>query len=438
MHLFRSQNRILNKFFFNLNHTTMDRIYFFSFAMAVSLCLASFSCNNAETDATEETTGDRTGVTDSEIAIGSYGPLTGPAALWGNVVKGTDAYFRMINEEGGINGRKIKFIFRDDEYNPSKTVTAVRELVQQEEVFAIAGGVGTATNMSVAGFLEENRVPWITPMSGAAHWTQPPKENIYSVFPLYVDEGQIMAEFAIDELQAKKVGVIYVNDDFGKSGLAGVKYKLQQNDMDFVAALPVEPTDTDLSSHVARLKESGAEVVFLWVTPRHAAIVLGTSAVVDFKPHWMASMVLSDMALMHDITKGAWEGVYFTYVGQVLPTDESSAQFMKYKAAFNKYYPEDRWGTFAALGFSFFEPMVEGLKRAGEDLSRESFLEAMAGIQDLELTGGIPVSFSKDKHLGTRSVSIMRCKSATEAERITDMIPSSGDVQEILTVLNEM
>lgn len=409
----------------------------FSMLTAAIMCFVLISCNNAETGDSSSATGDRTGVTDTEIVIGSYGPLTGPAALWGNIVKGTDAYFKMINEEGGINGRKIKFVFKDDEYNPSKTVPAVRELIQQDEVFAIAGGIGTATNMSVAGFLEENNVPWITPMSGATHWTYPTKENIFTVFPLYFDEGQIMAEYAINELQAQKVGVIYVNDDFGKSGLIGVKHKLQEKNMDFVAALPVEPTDTDLSSHVARLKESGAEVVFLWVTPRHAAIVLGTSAVVDFKPRWMASLVLSDMALMHNITKGAWEGVYFTYLSGVMATDESDPGFMKYKAAFAKYYPEERWGTFAAIGFVFLEPLVEGLKRAGKDLTRESFLEAMAGIQNMQLTGGTPISFSKENHLGTRSLCILRCQSATDAEKMTDIISSDSDVEDMIRMLGE-
>lgn len=413
----------------------MNRV--FSMLLAAMTSFLFFSCNNTGTGVSEGAAGDRTGVTDTEIVIGSYGPLTGPAALWGNIVKGMDAYFKMINEEGGINGRQIKFVFKDDEYNPSKTVPAVRELIQQDEVFAIAGGIGTANGMSVAGFLEENNVPWISPMSGATHWTQPTRENIFTVFPLYFDEGQIMAEYAIGELQARKVGVIYVNDDFGKSGLVGVQHKLQKNNMDFVAALPVEPTDTDLSSHVARLKESGAEVVFLWVTPRHAAIILGAAAVVGYQPRWMSSLVLSDMALMHNITKGAWEGVYFTYVSEVLATDESDPGFMKYKAAFAKHYPEERWGTFAAIGFVFMEPLVEGLKRAGKDLTRESFLATMAGIQNMQLTGGIPISFSKENHLGTRSLCILRCQSATNAEKMTDITSSDSDVADMIRILGE-
>jgi ABC-type branched-subunit amino acid transport system substrate-binding protein len=413
----------------------MQKFKAFPIVLSLFLSLILFACNNSEGGSEAEATGDTTGVTDTEIVIGSWGPMTGPAALWGNIVKGTDAYFKMINEEGGINGRQIRFVYKDDAYDPSKTVPGVRELVQQDEVFAVAGGIGTAPCMAVAGFLEENKVPWVNPMTGATHWTMPPKDNIFSVFPLYFDEAQVLTDFAVNELEAKKVGIVYVNDDFGKSGLVGVQHKLQEFGMEITTALPVEVTDTDLSSHVARLKESGAEAVFLWLTPRHAAIVLGTAAVVDYKPHWMASLVLSDMALMHNITKGGWEGVYFTNASAVMATDESNEQLMKYKAAFAKHYPEDRWGTFASIGFVLNELMVEGLKRAGKDLTRESFLEALAGINNVQLTGGIPVSLSADKHLGNRSVCIMQCKSATEAEPMTEMATSDADIAAMMRLL---
>jgi ABC-type branched-subunit amino acid transport system substrate-binding protein len=401
----------------------------------LALCVfIAFSCKNSTST---DSSGDATGVTDTEVTIGAWGPMTGPAALWGTIVKGTDAYFKMINEEGGINGRKINFIFKDDAYDPSRTVPAVRELVQRDEIFAVAGGIGTATNMAVSGFLEENNVPWISPMTGATHWTHPTKENIFTSFPLYFDEGEIMANYAINDLDIKNIGIIYQNDDFGKSGLVGAKNILKKNNLDFVAELPVEIADTDLSSHVARLKEAGAEAVLLWVLPRQAAIILGSSAVVDFNPEFMATLALSDLTLMHDITKGAWEGVYFTYVGETMFNDESHPMMMKYKEAFAKYYPDDRWGTFSAAGFMWIEPMVEGLKRAGKDLTRESFLEAMSTIKNHMTTSGLPITFSKENHLGTRSLCIMKCISGTEAEKVSNLISSESDVSELITMLEE-
>ena len=402
------------------------------FYLAILFVFALVSCKNSGEPSAE---GDTTGVSDTEIVIGSWGPMTGPAALWGNIIKGMDAYYKMINEEGGIHGRTIKFIFKDDAYDPSRTVPAVRELVQRDEVFAVGGGIGTATNMAVVNFLEENNIPWVTPMTGATHWTYPVRKNIYTSFPLYFDEGNVMAEYVIKDLKATKIGIIYQNDDFGKSGLVGAKYVLEQNNMDFVASLPVEITDTDLSSHVARLKESGAEAVFLWVLPRQAAIILGSSAVIDFQPKWLATLALSDMTLMHDITKGAWEGVYFNYPAEVMFNDETNEMMMKFKAAYAKHYPDERWGTFSASGFLWSEPLVEGLKRAGKDLTRESFLEAMASIKDHVGSNGIKISFSKENHLGTRSICIMQCKSADEAIRIGDVITGTADVEAMIEML---
>ncbi len=405
---------------------------------AISLTLLTmvlFSCQNVTES---ETNGDRTGVTDSEIVIGSWGPLTGPAALWGSILKGTDAYFKLINEEGGIHGRKIKFVFKDDAYDPSRTVPAVRELVQRDEIFAVAGGIGTATNMAVVDFLTENSVPWISPMTGASFWTTPTKENIFTSFPLYFDEGDVMAKYAIEDLASKKIGIIYQNDDFGKSGLVGAKYQLQQQGLEFVEALPVEISDTDLSSHVARLKEAGAEVVLIWVLPRQAAIILGSAAVIGFQPTWLSSLVLSDVSLMHNITKGAWEGVIFNYPAEVMFNDTSSELMMKYRASFEKYYPDERWGVFPASGYLWIEPMVEGLRAAGPSLTRESFLDAMSKIKNFRGAGGVPITFTKENHLGTRSVCLMRCKSGTEVEIVKEFVSGAADLPKMIELLEEM
>ncbi len=411
----------------------MKNLVFQSICFLIITTLLFQSCGGGET----VSEGDATGVTDSTITIGCWGPMTGPAALWGTIIKGQDAYFKMINEEGGINGRKINFVFKDDGYDPSRTVPAVRELVQQDEVFAISGGIGTATNMAVANFLSDNQVPWISPMSGVSHWSHPAKENIFTIFPLYFDEGQIMAEMAVDQLGAKKIGIIYQNDDFGKSGLVGVKSTLQKYDLELASEIAVEVTDSDLSSHVARLKDSGAEAVFLWVLPRQAAIILGNSAVIDFQPQWFSSFVLSDNALMYDITKGAWEGVYFTFISEYMSNDADNAMIQKYRSAFNKYYPDERWGAFAFFGFVLQEVFVEALKNAGQDLTRESFLESFASIKNFTGTSGIPVSFSSQQHLGSRSLIVMKSLSANEAEKSSDFLSANADLDELEAMLHE-
>ncbi len=400
---------------------------FYSFLFSLIILFIA-GCSGSSQNEDGESSEPVPGVTDTEIVIGSWGPLTGPAALWGNVMKGADAYFKMLNDDGGVNGRQIRFIMKDDAYDPSQTVPAVRELVQRDEVFAVTGGIGTAPGMAVMDFLAENNVPWFCPMSGASAFTNPPKENIYSVFPLYYDEAQVMARFAIDELGSEKIGIIYQNDDFGKSGLVGVQSVLDEKGLEFAAALPVEPTDSDLSSHVARLKESGAETVFLWILPRQAAITMGTSAVIDYAPNWFASLVLSDIALMHNITKGAWEGVYFSYASPVLYSNTENETIAKYKAAFEKYYPEDRWNNFAFTGMILVEAMGEALRRSGRDLTRAGLLEQLSKMNDYTSSVGIPTKFSDQNHLGTRSIFVMRCVSATEAEQISGLVEGNADV----------
>lgn len=401
----------------------------FAFLVMTSL----LACGGEAEKTTEASTGDRTGVSDTEIVVGSWGPLSGPAALWGNISKGMDAYFKLINEEGGINGRKIKFILKDDAYDPSRTVPLVRELVQKDEVFAMVGGIGTAPCMSVKNFLTKEKIPWISPLSGSTHFSIPPTDNIFSVLPYYFDEGEIQVKFALDSLGSTKIGIIYQNDDFGKSGMVGAKNWLQSKGMDFVASIPVETTDTDLSSHAAKLKDSGAEVVLLWALPRQAAITLGTTAVMDYKPQWIASFVLADMPLMHDITKGAWEGVIFGVFGENI-YELTSPRVQQYKDALTKYQEGVRWGIFSYSGFVYAETFVEALKRAGKDLTRESLIAAMESLNNFQGSGPV-IEYGPNDRQALRSMFLAKCKGANEMEQLTDYISGESDVNALIEKL---
>ena len=383
--------------------------------------------------AAEEVEGNRTGITDDKIVVGSWGPLSGPAALWGNISKGMEAYFKLVNEEGGINGRQIEFILKDDAYDPSRTVPIVRELVQRSEVFAVVGGIGTAPCKSVLDYIVEEEIPWVSPITGATHWSIPFKKNVFSVLPYYFDEGEIQARYIIDSLKTDKIAIIYQNDDVGMSGLIGAKNLMQQKGIDFLAEVPVEPTDTDLSSHAAKLKASGAEVVLLWTLPRQAAIILGSTAVVNYKPQWVASFILSDMPLMHDITKGGWEGVIFGVFGENI-YELQNERVKTYKAAFEKYHPGVRWGIFAYSGFVYAEPFVEALKRAGKDVTRESLIEAMESLQNYQGTGPA-ISYGPNNRQALRSMFLAKCKGPTEMEVLTDYIEGESNINELIAEL---
>jgi branched-chain amino acid transport system substrate-binding protein len=369
------------------------------------------------------------GVTDTEIRIGQWGPQSGPAALWGAVARGTRCYFDMINAEGGIHGRKIEYFLRDDAYQPPKTKAIAKELLEDKKVFAFASGVGTATGMAVKKYLEINGVPWVGPASGSTYWAYPPTKYLFAVYPLYCDEAAILVDYAVKQMGKKRIAFLYQNDDYGKEGLYGAQLALEKYDMELVAAVSVEPLDTDLSSHCMKLKAANADCVLMWVLPKHGAIILGTAAKVDFKPQWMASSTLSDTPIMYKISKGLFKDVMVTSFGEV---PESPHPLMKkYKQAHDTFAPKDRWGIFFSAGFLFVEPMVEAFKRCGRDLTVDNFVRAMETIRDFQGIGP-KITYGPNTRQGTRSFFIARCGEGGTIIRISDWMTSDIDLQEII------
>lgn len=389
--------------------------------------------DQAETPDSAEKTAPTRGITDDEILIGSWGPQTGPAALWGAVSRGAEIYFKMINDEGGINGRKVRFIHRDDGYQPPRTKAAVKEMLERQGVFAFVCGVGTAPGMAVKDYLVENKVPWISPSSGSSHWAFPPHENIFATYPLYSDEAAILADYAVTELGKKKIAFFYQNDDYGKGGLYGAKLALQKHGLDFVATASVEVMDTDLNSQVLKLREAGADVVISWVLPKQAQILLSTSSKLGFNAQFMTSSTLSDVALMHELTKGKWEDVIFTSFGLM---DDTTPTYEKYKAAAAKYAPNERWGPFLSSGFLNCEPVVAALKACGRDITYERFIAEMEKLENFE-SSGAPLTFGPDIRQGRRSVRLYKCGPGGMPVRLSDWRESNIDIEEAIRLLKE-
>jgi branched-chain amino acid transport system substrate-binding protein len=355
------------------------------------------------------------GVTDKEIIIGQWGPQTGPAALWGAVARGTGVYFDMLNAEGGIHGRKIKYILRDDAYQPAKTKAIGKEFVEQIGIFGVVGGVGTSPGMAVRDYLMENKVPWVSPSTGSTHWTVPFQKYLFAVYPRYVDEAYILAKYAVEKLGKKKIGFFYQNDDYGKEGRDGAKKYLDEKGLKFAAEVPVEVTDTDLKSHALKLKESGADAVIMWVLPKHAAIILGQSKAAGFQPQWIASSTLSDAPLMYKVTKGLWKGVIYANF-----LDMNSPKVKKYIAAQKKFAPNEKnTGVFFIAGFMFAEPMAEGLRRAGKNLTPDTFVKAMETIRHWNDWLGHDCTFTPKDHQGMKSVFLSKCGPNGKVEKVS-------------------
>ncbi len=367
------------------------------------------------------------GVTDTTIKIGSWGPISGPAAVWASVLYGMDAYFSFINDKGGIHGRKIEFIYRDDQYNPAKTPPAVRELVEQEGVFAMVGGIGTANGRAVNTYLTEKGVPFFSPASGDAYWSSGEAKNVFTVFPRYLTEGEVIGNYVGKDLGAKRVAVLYQNDDFGKQGLQGVKNGLAKIEgADIVAEVSCLPTDTDLSGHASKIAQANADVLVMYAGPKQAITAAKILEAQKKKPQIVTSFVLSD-PLLFKLAGKTWNGTITSAVSNLPDSDDPS--IVAYKEVLAKYGDPKKTppGTFTIASFLFVQPMVEALEKAGPDLTREKFMKALEGIKDFKTGGphwtagplGPPVTFGPGKRLGVDQVFLAKGKEG-KWEKVTD------------------
>ena len=360
------------------------------------------------------------GVTDTEILIGQTGPQTGPAAAWGSVARGSGLFFKGLNDEGGIHGRKIKYFLRDDSYQPAKTKAIANELVEQIGIFGVVGCVGVGPGMSVRDYYTENKVLMVSfGCSGVTNWIQPFNKYIFPMYPLYIDEAYALTRYFFEQMKITKVAMFYQNDDYGKQGLEGVERYEKEKGLKLLASVSAEVTDRDLSSHALKLKNSGAEAVVMWAMPTHGALLLAECAKIGYKPQWGTSSTLSDGPLMLQITKGLWAGMIHSFFGE-LP-DSDHPLMVKYRAWHKKYEPEERWGVFYWAGITFAEPLAEGLRRAGKNVTPESFIKAMETLKDWRQTG-TPLTFTPTDHQGAKYTFFTQVQPDGTFKKLTDWI----------------
>ena len=337
------------------------------------------------------------GVTDTEIHIGNWGPQTGPAAPWGAVARGTDAYFKMINAEGGIHGRKLVFHYFDDGYNPAKTMAGVKQLQEEIGMFAYLSGVGTSTGLAVKDYLMERKIITLGLAAGSRHWIEPPNKYLFNTYPLYLGDAQLLCQYAVDKLSFKRIAIAYTNDDYGKQGVEGAQKQLAQYGLELVEQIPVNVADTDMKPHIMKLRKAKAEAVLLFVNPGQVARLIGTGKAMKFEPQWMTTTTCGDVPLMMAITKGLYAGTILASFGMMDPgligigniedINNPTHPLMKkyYNDAYKKFAAkEERWGLTFAAGIGFVEPFVEALKRVGRDLTREKLVAELEKINNFQ------------------------------------------------------
>jgi len=368
------------------------------------------------------------GVTDTEIHIGQWGPQTGPAAPWGAVARGSDAYFKMINAEGGIHGRKIVHHYFDDAYNPAKTKAGVKKLQESDHsIFAWVGGVGTATGMAVKEYLTDRKIPWISPSTGSSAWIIPPNKYVFGVYPQYDVEAAALTKYAIENLKTRKMAMMYQNDEYGKNAQEGFQRQMKEAGIKPAAVVPWNLGDDDLKPHINRLKQSGADTVLVWVTPAAVVRALFTAQAMQFKPQWMSTSTCSDFPFMYKISRGLFEGVIAATFGLVI--DSPDPLIKKYKEeAFDKFAAKDeRWGTFYTAGMGYAEPLVEALRRVGRDLTRERLVEELENLRGFKgLLAEISFAPFDPNNPATRqgltSIKVIQCLKDAKTKELTGWI----------------
>jgi branched-chain amino acid transport system substrate-binding protein len=336
------------------------------------------------------------GVTDTEIKIGQTMPYSGPASAYGVIGKADTAYFKMINEMGGVNGRKINLISLDDGYSPPKTVEQVRRLVEEEKVAFLFNTLGTPSNLAIRQYLNDNKVPQLFVATGAATFSDP-KQFPWTMGwqPNYRTEAKIFAQHILKTKPDAKIGVLYQNDGFGKDYLIGLKDGLGADHAGMVIKeASYETSEPTVDSQVVTLQGSGADVFLIAATPKFAAQAIRKS----YDLGWNAVRYMTDVSqsiatVMKPAGLDKSKGVITAVYGKD-PTDarwKDDPGFKDYAAFIAKYMsPNDLIDANAVYGFGASMTMVQVLKQCGNDLSRENVMRQAANLKDLELPMGLP------------------------------------------------
>ncbi len=353
------------------------------------------------------------GVTEKEIVLGITAPLSGPAAAWGSVSAGARAWAAHVNAEGGVHGRLLKVVVKDDGYAPGRAVTNLTEM--KDSVFAIVGLLGTAVINATKDIVAEAGIPVVFPTANPRVWAKQKPEDVRGVFVVYPDyeaEGAFIAEMLATQVKAKRAAVFYQNDDYGKEGLAGLKRGAAGAGVSVAAEVPYELQDREMSLQAVKLKEAGSDAVVLFSSATHGANVVKEMARQGYRPALYSSFPLADHHVMFRLLGELWEGAYFnTFVPLVgeRATDEIVARLLAQDESL-----KGREG-FAVLGALEMMLTVEGLTRAGPHPTRESFVAALEGIRDWEPVEGMaPVSFGPHRHHGHNAVRLVRAEKAAD------------------------
>ena len=336
------------------------------------------------------------GASDTEIKIGNTNPYSGPASSYGTAGKCDAAFFRMINAQGGINGRKINFISYDDGYSPPKTVEQVRMLVESDQVLFLFNTLGTPTNTAIHKYVNQKGVPHLLLATGATKWGDPEHFPWTIGFgPNYQSESQIYSTYVLDKHSNAKIGVLYQNDDYGKDYLKGFKDGLgaQAKSM-IVMEQPYETTDPTVDAQLIQMKEAGCDVLVTIAIPRFGALAVRKVAEIRWKPlHILNGVASSVGAALKPAGLENAKGIISdnSFKDPTDPQWQIDAGYKSWVSFMDKYYPRgDKTDNQSVYGPSIAATTVQVLKQCGDELTRENVMKQAANLRHLELPMLLP------------------------------------------------
>jgi ABC-type branched-subunit amino acid transport system substrate-binding protein len=359
-----------------------------------------------------------TGASDTEIKIGNIIPYSGPASAYGSVGKAMAGYFKKINDEGGINGRKVNFISYDDAYSPPKAVEQTRKLVEGDEVLVVFGALGTPSNTAIQKYLNAKKVPQLFLATGATKWNDP-KNFPWTMgwLPSYQSEGRIYAKYLLQEKPNGKIAVLYQNDDFGKDYLKGLQDGLGAKKSMIVMEDSYELSEPSIDTHIVKLKATGADVLVIFTTPKFGAQTIKKVGELGWKPMQIIANVSASTAnVMKPAGLDFAQGIISaTYAKDTTDPQWNDDPGMKdYKAFLAKYVPEVNVADSSAVtGYNMAQTMVAVLKQCGDDLTRANVMKQAASIKNLEQGGllpGIKINTSPTDFSPIEQLRLMRFK----------------------------
>ena len=337
-----------------------------------------------------------TGASDTEIKIGQTVPFSGPASAYASIGKTQAAYIQMINDQGGINGRKITLIQYDDAYSPPKAVEQVRKLVESDEVLLTFQLIGTPPNAAVMKYLNAKKVPQLFAATGASKFTDPKNFPWTMGFnPNYFVEGRIYGQYILKNYPNAKVGILYQNDDLGKDYLNGIKAGLGDKAASMVVAeASYEVSDPTIDSQILKIKDAGADLFFSASTPKFAAQAIKKNFELNWHPvHILDINATSVGATLKPAGLEASTGVISVNYGKdpADPTWTDDPGMKRYLDFMTKYYPDgDKGSLFNTYGYSTAQLLVYTLKQCGDDLTRENVMKQATSLKDVVLDLALP------------------------------------------------